>query len=171
MVLPSWQSSAARALAKPHRESRKTESREIEALEAQWRSALLTANASSMDKMLAEDFLGISSSGTLSDKQQYLHRISSHANQFQSIDLLDLKVRAQGTTAIATSKVHAVGSLEGHPVNGIFRYTKVYGRNPAGQWRVLSFEATRVSGLSADDGEMMRGTPLQVFPAARGGTR
>lgn len=152
---------------KPPRENRRADSHEIENLEAQWRSALIKGDPSVIEGMLADDFLGISSTGTLSDKQQYLHRISARVNQFSTIDLVDLKVRVQPTSAIAVSQAHVVGSIDGHTVDGTFRYTKVYGRSPAGQWRVLNFEATRVSGPSMGGEDMKRGLPLNGSPAAK----
>ncbi len=141
------------------KESKRADTREIEALESQWRDALVKADASSMDKLLSDDFFGISSNGIVSDKAQYLHRIAKRLNQFSSIELVDQKVRMQQTTAIVTSQARVVGQVDGRPISGVYRYTKVYGREN-GTWRVLNFEATRVSGPHPDDSEMRRGMPL-----------
>jgi len=141
------------------KESKRSEAREIESLETQWREALVKGDSSSMEKLLADDFLGISSNGTVSDKMQYLQRISKRQNQFSRIDLMDQKVRMRPTTAVVTSQARVIGQLDGHRIDGIFRYIKVYGRGSGG-WRVLNFEATRVSGPRADETEMHRGVPM-----------
>ncbi len=147
---------------KPRKESHHGDAKVIEALEQQWRNDLLQADTASLDKLLADDFVAISSNGTLSGKQQYLQRLGSHTNRFASIDLRVLKVRVQPDSAIATSEIHVVGTIEGRAVDGMFLNTRVYGRGPNGQWRVLNTEATRVSGPTNDAGDMERGTPLQV---------
>ena len=150
---------------KPHKENRRVDSHQIEALEEQWRDALLKNDPAVIDKITTDDFLAISSNGTLSDKQQYLKRIASRVNQFSTFELQVLKVRVQAGTAIATSQAHVVGMLDKRPVDAVFRYTKVYTRSPSGTWRVANFEVTRVSrGSSGDDG-MERGMPLPTPPA------
>ena len=140
------------------RENRRSETREIEKMEEQWRTAVVAGDASSLEKLLSEDFLAISARGTLSDKQQYLHRISTHATQFSQFELLDLKVRFSPGSAMVVSQTHVAGTLESRPIEGIFRYTKVYSHS-GGTWHITNFQATRVSTHSAES-DMDRGTPL-----------
>ena len=146
------------------KETRRAESREIESLEESWRQAMLNSDATALEKLLSEDFLGISANGTLSDKEQYLRRVGSRVNQFSRIDLMDMKVRVQPTSAVAISQAHVSGLLDGRPIDGVYRYTKVYGRAAGGTWRVLNFEATRVSGPHGEGTEMQRGMPLAAAP-------
>lgn len=151
---------------KQHKENRRSDSHQIEALEEQWRDALMTSNSAAIDKITTDDFLAISSNGTLSDKGQYLKRIASRINQFSTFELQVLKVRVQAGSAIATSQAHVIGTLDARPVDAIFRYTKVYTRSANGAWRVANFEVTRVTrGLNGDQ-DMMRGMPLDAAPAA-----
>ncbi len=154
--------SAAGKVSRPHKVSRRAESKEIEGLEQQWRDALLHSDTATLDRMLADDFISISSNGTLSDKQQYLQRLGSHVNTFASLDLVDLKVRVRPGSAVAISQTRLTGLIEGHAVNGTFRNTRVYGRSPNGQWRILNSEATRISGLTSNTGDMEGGTPLRM---------
>ena len=65
------------------KESRRAETRDIEALEEQWRAAIVSGDAATMDKLLADDFLAISARGTLLDKEQYLNRMTTHATRHQ----------------------------------------------------------------------------------------
>ncbi len=166
VCLGSWMSAGAEKVAKPHKETRRSDSHQIEALEEQWRDALLTGNASIVDKMTTDDFLAISSNGTLSDKQEYLKRISSGVNEFSTFDLQVLKVRVQPGSAIATSQAHVIGKLDGRPTDAVFRYTKVYTRAANGTWRVANFEVTRLSRAVAGDQGMERGMPLGALPAS-----
>ena len=151
--------------AKPQKQNHRAESHQIEAMEEQWREALLKNDALTIDKMTTEDFLSITSNGTLSNKQEYLQRISSHVTEFSTFELQVLKVRLQPGSAIATSQTHVIGKLDGRPVDGIFRYTKVYTRSATGPWRVANFEVTRVSRGVAGETGMERGMPLDAAPA------
>ena len=148
------------------KENRRAESHEIESIEQTWLHALVKSDTASLEKLMADDFLAISANGNLSDKSQYLLRVSSGVNTFRSIDVMDIKVRVQPSSAVVVSQVRLVGQLDGRPVNGIFRYTKVYGRGPGGQWHVLNLEATRVSGLNPDGSDMHPGMPLHGQSAA-----
>ncbi|MEG9432456.1 nuclear transport factor 2 family protein [Terriglobus sp. ADX1] len=148
--------------AKPKKENRRAESHQIELLEQSWLQALTKSDTTVLEKLMSDDFLAISANGTLSDKQQYLQRVTSGINSFRSIDVMDIKVRMQPSAAVVVSQVRVLGQLDSHPVNAVFRYTKVYGRAANGQWRVLNLEATRVSG--PDEMGMHRGTPLSMRP-------
>ena len=67
---------------------------------------------------------------------------SLHISQ---LDLSDIKVRIYGDTAVVTSKADLVGKSGDRDISGRFRYTRVYS-NRDGQWRIVSFEASRISG-------------------------
>ena len=59
--------------------------KEIEGLELDWRQAQLTNNISTVDRLLADDYLGISANGTLETKADELAKRRSgslHITQF-----------------------------------------------------------------------------------------
>jgi len=146
---------------KPRKENKHAESKQIEVLENQWHDAMVKADTVQLDKLLSDDFLGISANGKLSNKEQYLQRLQRRQNQYSNIDVMDMKVRIQPGTAVVTSQARVTGVLDGRPIDGVFRYTKVYSRMPGGAWQVTNFEATRVSGPEPDDTEMHGGQPLR----------
>jgi ketosteroid isomerase-like protein len=55
-----------------------------------------------------------------------------------------MQVKLIGSIAIVTSRAEVEGTNDGVPVKGKFRYTRVYQHLPSGQWKITSFEATRV---------------------------
>ena len=55
-----------------------------------------------------------------------------------------MKVKLLGQVAIVTSLAEVQGQNEGLPLNGRFRYTRVYQRLPSGAWKITNFELTRV---------------------------
>jgi ketosteroid isomerase-like protein len=131
------------AQAKSHDKKHDTK-RQVEALEEQWRTAQLAGDVTTMDKMLADDFIGISMSGQVNTKAQQLDRVKTRKLVVTKIDLTDMKVKLLGTVAIVTSQADVEGTAEAGSVKGIYRYTRIYQHLPTGEWKITSFEATRV---------------------------
>lgn len=130
----------------PHHTTKKTATRQtMEALEEQWRQAQLGGDAAAMDRLLSEDYVGISASGVVTTKTQQLARIRNRVAMLTQLDLSDIKVKLiHDVVAVVTSRAEVTGSNENGPIKGAFRYTRVYQRTPSGAWKITSFEATRL---------------------------
>lgn len=118
--------------------------RQVEALEEEWRAAQLTGDIATMDKLLSDDYIGISMTGQVSTKPQQLDRARERKFVVTRLDLGDVQVKLVGAIAIVTSRADVEGTNDGVPVKGTYRYTRVYQRLPTGVWKITSFEATRV---------------------------
>jgi len=129
-----------------HRDSKHDAKHQVEALEEQWRTALITADIGTIDRLLSDDFVGISMTGQVNTKEQQLDRIRSRTLVLTRMDLSDRKVKLVGAVAIVTSLAEIEGTNEGQSMQGTFRYTRVYQRLPSGTWKTTNFEATRVPG-------------------------
>jgi ketosteroid isomerase-like protein len=127
-----------------HPEKKHEAKRQVELLEEEWRVAQLSGDVATMDRMLSEDYIGISMTGQVSTKAQQLDRVRNHKVVIHSVDLSDMKVKLVGSIAIVTSRAEVEGTNESGPVRGTFRYTRVYQRLPSGAWKITSFEATRI---------------------------
>jgi len=135
---------ARQALAAEKQAKKHDVKKQVEALEEQWRKAQLTADVTTMDKMLAEDFIGISMSGQVNTKTQQLERVKTRRLVVSKIDLSDMKVKLVGAIAIVTSQAEVEGTNESEAMHGFYRYTRIYQRLPSGEWKITSFEATRI---------------------------
>ena len=123
----------------------KHESRhEIDRLEDQWRDAIMKANTTQMDKLLADDYLAITASGTLQTKDQALANLRSGRTHVKSLNISDRKVRFYGTTAVVTALAEVQGINADGDFTGSFRYTRFYVRNAQGVWKIVSFEASKI---------------------------
>jgi ketosteroid isomerase-like protein len=123
----------------------KHESRhEIDLLEEAWREAVLKSNTAQMESLLADDYMAITSSGTLQTKEQALDNLRSGRTHFTQLEISDRKVRFYGTTALVTSVAEVQGSTSEGDVSGSYRYTRVYVRDAQGAWKVVSFEVSRI---------------------------
>jgi ketosteroid isomerase-like protein len=118
--------------------------RQIDQLEESWREAVLKSNTTEMDKLLADDYLAITASGTLQTKEQALANLRAGRMHFTTLDISDRKVRFYGTTALVTSLADVQGNTGDGELSGSYRYTRVYVRDPQGAWKIVSFEASRI---------------------------
>jgi len=129
------------ALLRPHKEAKQ----QIEEMEQQWRTATLTSDPVAMERLLSDDYVGIAWNGQVNTKEMQLDRTRTHAFALTRLDLADSKVKVVGNVAIVTATATVEGSLEGTPMIGTFRYTRVYEQLPDGSWKITNFEATRVN--------------------------
>lgn len=130
------------ANAAPH-EKKPNPKQQVEALEEQWRVAQLAGDIATMEKMLSDDYVGISMTGEVDTKAQQLRRATDRRLMLSKIELSDMKVKLVGAVAIVTSRAQVEGTNDGISVRGIYRYTRIYRHLPTGRWEITSFEATR----------------------------
>jgi ketosteroid isomerase-like protein len=128
----------------PHPRRKEEYKRQVEKLEEAWRAAELGGDADAMDKLLSDDYVGITMTGQVVTKAQQLDRMRNRSIVVSSIALTDVKVKLIGTTAVVTSLAAVDGTNDGEPMHGMYRYTRVYTRLPSGTWKITNFEATRV---------------------------
>jgi ketosteroid isomerase-like protein len=153
----------------PLHEKKHQARQQVEALEEQWRQAQLGGDVATMDKLLSDDYIGISISGQVNTKAQQLDRMRAHKIALTRLDLVERQVKLIGSIAIVTSRAEVEGTNDGVPVNGTFRYTRVYQRLPSGVWKITSFEATRVPGPRNHDREQTPKATASVPPSPNPG--
>jgi ketosteroid isomerase-like protein len=122
---------------------------EIDQLEDAWRIAMLKGNSAAMESLLADDYTAISAKGAIQTKEQAINNLRSGALQVTALTISDRKVRIYGATAVVTSVAELTGGKSDPEMTGRYRYTRVYVRNQQGQWKIVSFEASRIQ----DSGE------------------
>jgi ketosteroid isomerase-like protein len=136
-----------------HKQHKRDSKHEIQALEEQWRLAQVEEDVPAMERLLAPDFLGISMTGQVTDRDQQLERLRNRHLVLTKITISDQKIKLLGAVAIVTSLAQIEGTNEGVPVNGMYRYTRIYRRYPDGTWKVTNFEVTRARDISTQPPE------------------
>jgi ketosteroid isomerase-like protein len=61
-----------------------------------------------------------------------------------ALDISDRKVRFYGTTALVTSIAEMQATTTEGDISGSYRYIRVYVRDDKGDWKIVSFEASRI---------------------------
>jgi ketosteroid isomerase-like protein len=121
---------------------------EIDQMEEAWRSAMLKGDSTVLDTLLADDYTAITAEGAIQTKQQALDGLRTGALHLSALEISDRKVRIYGSTAVVTSLAELTGSRNDQEISGRYRYTRVYVRNQSGQWKIVSFETSRIQELN-----------------------
>jgi ketosteroid isomerase-like protein len=134
----------------PHKDVKQ----QIGLLEQQWRTATLTGDVALMDKLLSEDYVGISWTGQVNNKNSQLDRLRNRTLVISKMDLSDMKIKllGQGHVAVVTTRAEVEGTNDGLQINDSFRYTRVYQRTSNGGWKITNFEATRFPKAGGPEG-------------------
>ena len=123
-------------------EHKRTERNQVIALEQEWRHSVLSNDIPTMDRLLSDDYLGITSGGEVLTKAQQLDRMRERTLIITQLDTSETKIKLIGSIAIVTCLARVKGSSDGGSIDGAYRYTRVYQRLPGGVWKVTNFEAT-----------------------------
>lgn len=152
-----------------HRERKRMERQEILTLEQRWRQAQLAGDIAVMDKLLSEEFVGVTATGQVVTKLQQLNRMRTHTLDLTRLELSDTKIKISGHLAVVTSLANLDGWSNGLPLRGAFRYTRVYQHQTGDGWKITNFEATRVGAppAPADAPAARSQTPPAIVPSSR----
>jgi ketosteroid isomerase-like protein len=99
--------------------------------------AQIHADAMALNRIYADDFIGIGPSGTVRTKPQVLADFTSHELTFQSITTDEVRIRVYGNTAVETGRTITVGQDKGKVVPRDNRFTRVWVRRQ-GRWRLVA---------------------------------
>jgi hypothetical protein len=109
---------------------------EIVALEADLRAAQLAADVVALDRLIAEELLFTGPDGQLGTKAQDLAAHRSGMVRIREHEPEELRIRRVGAdVAVVALRTRMVVEVGGSVVRGIFRYTRVWGREST--WRVV----------------------------------
>ena len=99
--------------------------------------AQIGADAVALDRIYADDFIGVGPSGTVRTKPQVISDFTSGTLKFQSITTDEVQVRVYENTAVETGLSTMVGQDKGKAVPHNTRFTRVCVRQQ-GHWRLVA---------------------------------
>jgi uncharacterized protein (TIGR02246 family) len=99
--------------------------------------AQIHADAVALDRIYAEDFIGVGPSGTVRTKAQVISDFTSGNLKFQSITTDEVQVRVYENTAVETGLSTMVGQDKGKAVPRDTRFTRVWVKQ-RGRWRLVA---------------------------------
>jgi ketosteroid isomerase-like protein len=119
------------------RDQRRSVEQVIRQLDHERIQAQIGADAVALDRIYANDFIGIGPSGTVRTKPQVISDFTSGDLKFQSITTDDVRVRVYGNTAVETGRSIMSGQDKGKTVPPDNRFTRVWVKQQ-GRWRLVA---------------------------------
>lgn len=111
--------------------------RTIRQLDNERIQAQIGADAVALDRIYADDFIGVGPSGTVRTKPQVISDFTSGALKFQSITTDEVQVRVYENTAVETGLSTMIGQDKGKAVPRETRFTRVWVKEQ-GRWRLVA---------------------------------
>jgi ketosteroid isomerase-like protein len=114
----------------------------IKELESRWEASLLNKDSAAIEKVVADDFVGTSSSGKTGDKATLLAEAKRDTNTYTSATSSDMTVRMYGpSVAVVTGIAKETGKTKaGKTFTHTYRFTDTWvERN--GEWQCVAAHA------------------------------
>ena len=99
--------------------------------------AQIGADAVALNRIYADDFIGIGPSGTVRTKPQVIADFTSGELKFQSITTDDVQLRVYVNTVVETGRSTMIGQDKGKAVPRDNRFTRVWIKQGA-RWRLVA---------------------------------
>ena len=109
----------------------------IRQLDGERIQAQIGADAAALDRIYADDFIGVGPSGTVRAKKQVMLDFTSGTLKFQSITTDEVQVRVYENTAVETGLSTMDGQDKGKTVPRNTRFTRVWVKQQ-GFWRLVA---------------------------------
>ena len=109
----------------------------IKQLDGERIQAQVGADAAALDRIYADDFIGVGPSGTVRTKKQVILDFTSGTLKFQSITTDEVQVRVYENAAVETGLSTMIGKDKGTAVPRNTRFTRVWVKQQ-GRWRLVA---------------------------------
>ena len=113
----------------------------VAALDTQYQAAVKANDASTMDRILADDFILVEGDGMTVTKADLLKEAKSGRIIYEHQEGSKQTVRLWGNTAVVTAKLWGKGTDGGKPFEWVLWYSDTYVRGPNG-WRYVFGQAS-----------------------------
>jgi ketosteroid isomerase-like protein len=128
---------AVSAHAQPRNQGSRGVVEEIRKADRERIQAQVHADAVALDRIYADDFIGVGPSGTVRTKKDVLADFASGSLKFQSITTDEVRIRVYGDTAVETGLSTMKGQDADKVVPEENRFTRVWIKQ-GGRWRLVA---------------------------------
>jgi ketosteroid isomerase-like protein len=118
--------------------------REIIKLEHDWTTADHHKDRAALEKLLADDFIGTGSDGSIATKSEEIASAMASKVVVQSYSQSDLKVRVYGEVGVVTYRYDWKGTNDGKDVTNEGRNTSVWVKR-GGRWQAIGYHNSRIA--------------------------
>jgi ketosteroid isomerase-like protein len=112
-------------------------------MERDWAQAGIKNDTATVDKFVADDWVGIDFEGTSITKAEGIADMKSGASTTQSYEFGPMKVRVFGNTAVVTGSDTEKSTYKGKDTSGKYVWTDVWVMRD-GRWQVVASQSVKV---------------------------
>ena len=114
----------------------------IKALEREWETAISKHDPSVIDRVVADDFIGVSSSGRIGDKDTLIAEAKRDKNTYKTASARQMTVRVYGShVAVVLGITKEIGATpSGRPFDHTYRFTDTW-MERGGKWQCVAAHA------------------------------
>ena len=116
---------------------------EVVRLADAWASAELRGDTTLLERILADDYIGIGPLGFMLTKQEWLARHETGDLKYESFNLDEVKVRVYNDAAVLIGRQVQNATYRGNSIPGQFRITLVF-VHQQGQWQLVSLQLSSI---------------------------
>ncbi|AOJ33231.1 nuclear transport factor 2 family protein [Burkholderia metallica] len=115
----------------------------IEPCEAALRAAMLANDVDALDALLDDDLVFTVPTGQIISKEDDLAAHRAKLLRLDKLDVQEMHAYAIDEMILTTTKAVLAGQFDGTAFDGVFAYTRLWRRSPAG-WRVVAGHASQI---------------------------
>ena len=113
----------------------------VSALDTKYQAAVKNNDTTTMDRVLADDFVVVLGTGKTYNKADLLNMARKNQIHYEHQDESEQTVRVWGDTAVVTARLWAKGMDQGKPFDFHVWFSDTYIRTPSG-WRYVHGQAS-----------------------------
>jgi ketosteroid isomerase-like protein len=112
---------------------------------ARWTAAERAGDATALDALLTDDFVGVGPLGFTLPKAAWLGRYEGGGLHHDRFDLEEIETRIHGNAAVVTARQNQHGTAQGHAIPQAARATLVLADDD-GEWRLAGVHLSFIAG-------------------------
>jgi len=113
--------------------------------EERLRQAMLASDVSVLNELLAPEIIITNHLGKLMSKQDDLGAHESGFFKINELNPSERQIQVHGEVAIVSVRMQLLGSYDGNPANGDFRFTRVWAISESGTYHIIAAHIGMVS--------------------------
>jgi ketosteroid isomerase-like protein len=117
---------------------------EIRDAEKAWAKAVVARDWAAVDKILDDKLIYAHATGGIESKKQYLDRVRSGAQKYDTINHESIRVVIYGDSAVTHSIMRMAGTTNGTPFNDHLMMLHVWVKQ-GGSWRLAAHQTTKLA--------------------------
>lgn len=116
---------------------------EIQKIEKDWTNAVAALDYATLDRIMDPQLIYAHSTGVVESKDEYLKKMKSGDQKYDSIEHQNLTVKVFGNSAVAHSKVRMRGKTKGVPFDNQLMMMHFWVKQGK-DWRLVAHQTTRL---------------------------